>query len=63
MLFSHQLILSFTGAVTVVFNYNVSDGALSDTGAATVNLKFNEGTQVTISGTGKAYIDRCILKL
>ena len=43
----------FLGEVTVVFNYNVSDGAKSDTGVATVDLKFNEGTQVTIGATGK----------
>ena len=48
----------FLGEVTVVFNYNVSDGAKSDTGAATVNLKFNEGTQVTIGATWQAYIDK-----
>ena len=43
----------FLGEVTVVFNYNVSDGTKTDTGAATVNLKFNEGTQVAIGDSGK----------
>ena len=43
----------FIGEVTLAFNYNVSDGTNTDTGAATVNLKFNEGTQVIIGDSGK----------
>ena len=43
---------NFSGEVTVVFDYDISDGAVSNTGSASVKLLFKAGTPVTIGGSG-----------